>query len=98
MGFRRSARLISLFVLFTVIGLSLFLFSPLHRHNRLSPQACAFTNLEHSPWSEDLAHAIVIDPPSRTFIIFDVTINTGIALTAVRRAALVRAPPSLPLS
>ncbi len=94
--YARSRRLVSLTVLFSITGLSLFLFSPWHRHNRLSAQPCAFTNLEHGSWSEDLAHPIGIEPPTPTFVISNCLSKIGFTPTTVLRETPVRAPPLHP--
>jgi hypothetical protein len=93
MKYTRSKRLIGLFVLVTIAGLSLFLFSPWHRHYRLSAQPCAFTNLEHGSWSDDVAHPISVEPPAGMFVMYEATAETGSPVPVVLCEAPVRAPP-----
>ena len=57
---RWKAVFISALILVALVGLTAFLFSPWHQHNRLSRQPCSFSEFEHGAGLEPYAGVLVV--------------------------------------
>ncbi len=88
----RRAAAISLGLLVVLVALSLFVYSPWHRHNRLSGQTCAFSSFEHAPGLQ--AGADVPLPPPVVLARHDPGPPSDPVAWASRTAHAGRGPPA----
>jgi hypothetical protein len=86
--------LIDVFVLCSVLGLSVFLFSPWHKHPRFSSTPCVFSTFEHGACEDVSGHVAPISPPAQ-WVWLCVLPQPAPAGLAASREAPVRAPPVL---
>jgi hypothetical protein len=89
----RWRSLAGLFVLCAVLGLSIFLFSPWHRHARASSTPCPFSTFEHSAGEEVAGPEIPTTPPAQWFWLCT-QYQPAVADLTTNSEALVRAPPA----
>jgi hypothetical protein len=85
---------IGLLVLCSIVGLSVFLFSPWHKHSRFSSTPCVFSSLEHGACDGVASHVLPIRPPTQCVWLSVLDQPTPVSLAA-RGEASVRAPPAL---
>lgn len=53
----------SLVLLVVLLAITVFIYSPWHRHNRLSSQACSFSSFEHA-FGLEVSTGIPVEPPA----------------------------------
>ncbi len=61
---RGRALLVSLVVLFSLLGLVAFLASPWHQHSRVSTQPCPYSSFEHASWTGVTVAPAAAPPPA----------------------------------
>jgi hypothetical protein len=59
----RRVAAVSLVLLLVLLAISVFIYSPWHRHSRLSSQACSFSSFEHA-FGLEASSGIPIEPPA----------------------------------
>jgi hypothetical protein len=89
----RLRRLIGLLALCSILGLSLFLFSPWHEHPRLCSTPCAFSSFEHGACEDIASHELPIRPPAQ-WVWLSVLPEPVAADLSASGEAPVRAPPA----
>jgi hypothetical protein len=88
----RRAAAISLGLLVALVALSLFVYSPWHRHSRVPGQTCAFSSFEHAAGLQAACEDPL--PPPIILARYDPGTQT-VTLPAPRRTAhRGRAPPA----
>ena len=82
-----------LVVLGAILALSVFLFSPWHRHDHLSTAPCVFSTLEHSPCEGASGPIILIQLPAQWCWLYT-RVQPALSDLTANCEALVRAPPA----
>ena len=84
----------SALVLCAILGLSVFLFSPWHRHNHLSTTPCPFSTFEHGT-CEGVSYQIILIEPQTPWRWLCTVHAPSLPELALNSEAPVRAPPIL---
>jgi hypothetical protein len=89
----RVSTIVALLLLVTLLVLTAYIYSPLHRHDPLSNQACSFCAFAHCVGLEAAGSLFVIDPPA--VLLWRIADGAAPhAVTADRENRSGRAPPA----
>jgi hypothetical protein len=90
---RYRTSLVAALVLFSILTLAGYLYSPWHLHSRVSPNACPFSAFEHSAYAGESCQP-VLAPPAVSSNPLHAAAEPSVPGAAEARRLTVRAPPA----
>lgn len=89
---RYRSSFVAALVLFSILTLAGFLYSPWHLHNRVSPNTCPFAAFEHGAYAGESCQP-VLPPPALSSNPLQAAAEPGVPATAAAALLTVRPPP-----